>query len=108
MTPWDTDTTWGEVRTPTMIIGAQNDSVAPVASHSIPFYNSLPSTLPKAYLELSGASHFAPTSTNTTIGTYAVAWLKRFVDNDTRYSQFLCPPPAATGPISQYRQTCPY
>ena len=47
---------------PTLIIGAENDTVAPVASHSKPFYTSLPATLDKAYLELNGASHFAPNS----------------------------------------------
>jgi len=60
----------------------------------------------KAYLELRGASHFAPTSTNTTIAVSSVSWLKRFVDDDTRYDQFLCPPPSSTA-ISQYRSTCP-
>lgn len=108
LTPWNTDKTWGEVRTPTMIIGAENDSVASVTTHSEPFYQSLPSTVPKAYLELNNASHFAPVSTNTTIGKYSVAWLKRFVDDDLRYSQFLCPPPSISTAISEYRANCPY
>ena len=107
LTPWNLDKTWGEVRTPTMIIGAENDSVASVGSHSIPFYNSIPSSAEKAYLELNGASHFAPNSTNTTIGVYSVAWLKRFVDDDTRYEQFLCPRPSSSA-ISDYRDTCPH
>ena len=88
--------------------GAENDTVAPVASHAEPFYTSLPSSVPKAYLELAGASHFAPNSSNTTIAQYSIAWLKRFVDADTRYSQFLCPAPSAGGTISEYRSTCPY
>ena len=108
MTPWNTDKTWPEVSTPTLIIGAENDSVAPVASHSQPFYSSLPSTTEKAYLELNGASHGAPNSPNTTIAQYSISWLKRFVDNDTRYSQFLCPAPSPSTTISQYRSTCPY
>jgi predicted dienelactone hydrolase len=107
LTPWNLDKTWGEVRTPTMIIGAENDSIAPVGSHSIPFFNSIPSSAEKAYLELNNASHFAPNSTNTTIGVYAVAWLKRFVDDDTRYDPFLCPRPSSTA-ISDYRDTCPH
>jgi dienelactone hydrolase len=107
LTPWNTDKTWGEVRTPTLVIGAENDSVAPVGSHSIPFYNSIPASAEKAYLELNGASHFAPNSTNTTIGVSSVAWLKRFVDDDTRYDQFLCPRPSGTA-ISDYRDTCPH
>jgi alpha-beta hydrolase superfamily lysophospholipase len=108
MTPWDTRKDFSGSRTPTLIIGAQNDTVAPVSSHSQPFYTSLPGSLPKAYLELAGASHFAPNSSNTTIAQYSVSWLKRFVDNDSRYSQFLCPAPTAGGTISEYRSTCPY
>jgi dienelactone hydrolase len=104
---WNTDTSWGELQTPTLVIGAQNDSTAPVGSHSEPFYNSMSASLDKAYLELSGASHSAPTSPNTTIAKYSISWLKRFVDNDTRYEQFLCPPPDDST-ISEYRNTCPH
>jgi dienelactone hydrolase len=107
LTPWNLDKTWSEVRTPTMVIGAENDSVASVSSHSIPFYNSIPSSAEKAYLELNGASHFAPNTTNTTIGVYSVAWLKRFVDDDTRYDQFLCPGPSNGTAVSDYRNSCP-
>ncbi|SFB37285.1 Platelet-activating factor acetylhydrolase, isoform II [Amycolatopsis marina] len=107
LTAWNTDKTWSEVRVPTMIIGAENDSVASVNSHSIPFYNSLSASLDKAYLELDNASHFAPNSSNTTIAKYSISWLKRFIDNDTRYEQFLCPAPDDRT-ISEYRDTCPH
>ena len=108
LTGWHTDKSWGSNRVPTLVVGAENDSVAPVSSHSIPFYTSLPSTLDKAYLELNGASHFAPNSSNTTIAKYSIAWLKRFIDNDTRYEQFLCPAPGRSTLISDYRDTCPH
>ncbi|WP_133742058.1 alpha/beta hydrolase family protein [Actinorugispora endophytica] len=109
LTPWHLDKTWSEVDVPTMIIGAENDTVASVSSHSIPFYNSLSGAPDKVYLELDGASHFAPNLSNTTIAKYSISWLKRFVDEDTRYSQFLCPGPS-TGlgsDVSDYRNTCP-
>lgn len=61
--------------------------IASVTSHSEPFHSSLPASLDKAYPELAGASHVAPNSPNTTIAKYSVSWLKRFVDNDTRYEQ---------------------
>ncbi|GAB2618870.1 lipase [Paractinoplanes abujensis] len=108
LTPWNLDKSWPELRTPTLVIGAENDSVAPVASHSIPFYSSLPSSLDRAYLELNNASHFAPNSSNTTIAQYSISWLKRFVDDDTRYEQFLCPIPRAGLQISDYRGNCPH
>ncbi|MEK8109772.1 alpha/beta hydrolase [Micromonospora sp. M12] len=106
LTGWHTTKSWSGVRVPTLVVGAENDSVAPVASHSEPFYTSLPSTLDKAYLELNNASHSAPTSSNVTIAKYSISWLKRFVDDDTRYEQFLCPAPQAST-IQEYRDTCP-
>ncbi|GAA3934795.1 lipase [Actinomadura viridis] len=105
--PWNTDKTWPEVRTPTMIIGGESDSVAPVSSHAIPFYTSLSAAPEKAYLELDNASHFFPQTSNTTMAKYMISWMKRFIDNDTRYDQFLCPAPRAIGDISDYRDTCP-
>ncbi|GAA1314056.1 alpha/beta hydrolase [Saccharothrix xinjiangensis] len=108
LTPWHGTKSWSTVRVPTMIIGAENDSVAPVSSHSEPFYASLTSTPDKAYLELNNASHSAPTSANTTVAKYSISWLKRFVDDDTRYDQFLCPAPAPSSLIQEYRATCPH
>ncbi|MFF8386469.1 bis(hydroxyethyl) terephthalate hydrolase [Streptomyces kanasensis] len=108
LTPWNLDKTWPELRTPTLIVGADGDSIAPVSSHSEPFYESLPSSLDRAYLELNGASHFAPNSSNTTIAKYSVSWLKRFIDDDTRYEQFLCPLPRPSLTIEEYRGNCPH
>lgn len=106
LTPWHTRKDWSGVRTPTLIIGAERDSVAPVRSHAEPFYESLPGEPDKAYLELAGAGHLAPNTANTTIAKTGIAWLKRFLDEDTRYERFLCPPPS--GPeIAEYRDTCP-
>lgn len=106
LAPWNLDKSWSEVQVPTLIIGGETDSVAPVATHSIPFYNSIPASSEKAYLELDGASHFFPQTTNTPTAKQMVAWLKRFVDDDTRYEQFLCPGPSGSA-IQEYRNTCP-
>lgn len=108
LTAWHTTKSWPSVSVPTLMIGAENDSIAPVASHSEPFYTSLPATLDKAYLELNNASHLAPISANTTIAKYSISWLKRFIDNDTRYEQFLCPAPRPGTLIEEYRDTCPH
>ncbi|SFC00575.1 serine aminopeptidase domain-containing protein [Streptomyces aidingensis] len=110
LTPWNLDKTWGEVTTPTLIIGAENDSIASVSSHAIPFYTSLSSGTDRMYLELDGASHFAPNSNNTAIAKYSIAWLKRFVDEDTRYEQFLCPLPSDGwfSDFSDVRGNCPH
>ncbi|MBE7324597.1 dienelactone hydrolase family protein [Nocardioides sp. Y6] len=108
LTPWNLDKTWPEIRTPSLIIGAENDSVASVSSHAIPFYQSIPSSTSKAYLELNNASHFAPNTEDTTIAWSTISWLKTYVDDDDRYRQFLCPGPRAStfGEISDYRNTC--
>ena len=44
---------------------------------------------------------------DATQARFMLVWLKRFVDNDARYEQFLCPNPSGTA-ISEYRSTCPY
>ncbi|MCO1594642.1 alpha/beta hydrolase [Micromonospora sp. RHAY321] len=106
LAPWNTDKSWSELQVPTLIVGGESDSVAPVSSHSEPFYNSIPSSAEKAYLELNGASHFFPQSVNTPTARQMVAWLKRFVDDDTRYEPFLCPGPSGLQ-IEEYRNTCP-
>jgi predicted dienelactone hydrolase len=107
LAPWNSDKTWSGVRTPMLIIGGETDTIAPVSSHSIPFYNSLPSSAEKAYMELDGASHFFPQTPNTTVAKYMVSWFKRFIDNDVRYEQFLCPAPNDSA-IDEYRDTCPH
>ncbi|GAA3398602.1 alpha/beta hydrolase family protein [Streptomyces roseoviridis] len=107
LTGWNTDKTWPEITTPTLVIGADGDTVAPVATHSEPFYESLPSSLDKAYLELNGATHFTPNTSDTTIAKYSLSWLKRFIDDDTRYEQFLCPLPRPSLTIEEYRGSCP-
>ncbi|MFF0200797.1 alpha/beta hydrolase family protein [Streptomyces sp. NPDC005017] len=108
LTPWNLDKTWPEVTTPTLIVGADGDTVAPVASHAEPFYGSLPSGTDRAYLELNNATHFTPNTSSTTIAKYSVSWLKRFIDNDTRYEQFLCPLPSPSLTIEEYRGNCPH
>ncbi|MEV5324729.1 alpha/beta hydrolase family protein [Nonomuraea sp. NPDC052634] len=104
--PWNLQKSWSGVRVPTMIIGGEADAIAPVLTHSKLFYDSIPASSEKAYLELNNASHFFPQLPNTTMAKSMVAWLKRFVDDDTRYEQFLCPPPSGLA-ISEYRDTCP-
>jgi len=106
LTPWHTDKTWS-TSTPVLIFGADGDSIAPVSTHAEPLYTNLQTT-EKAYLELNNANHYTPNSTNSTISAYALSWFKRFVDDDLRYDQFLCPPPAPSSTIEEYRSTCPH
>jgi alpha-beta hydrolase superfamily lysophospholipase len=91
---------------PTMIIGAEDDNAAPVDRHAQAFYDSIPRTTDKAYLELRGKPHDVAKEADPTQSAAMIAWLKRYVDNDTRYEQFLCPPPDQDAMISDYRDTC--
>ena len=63
----------------------------------------------KAYAEFAGADHFASGATGRTALTsrFTVSWFKRFIDNDTRYDQFLCPRPVRSD-LVEYRDTCPH
>jgi predicted dienelactone hydrolase len=106
LAPWNLTKSWSSLRVPTLIVGGEADTIAPVATHSEPFYATIGSSTEKAYLELNNASHFFPQTVNTPTGRLAVAWLKRFVDNDTRYDQFICPGPSGSA-IDEYRNTCP-
>ena len=104
--PWDMLVNFSGVRVPTLIVGAQTDLIAGVGSHAEPFYQQIPASSEKAYLEVRGQSHFLGNSFNATQAGSALSWMKRYIDNDTRYSQFLCPAPSGST-ISEYRDTCP-
>lgn len=87
--PWVAGTPISADRVPSAIVGGASDNVAPAASHSTPLYNSIPASTPKLLGIITGASHFFPTTTSQPASYTSIAWMKRFVDNDTRYSGFL-------------------
>jgi len=105
LAPWHTTKSWSNVRVPTLIIGGESDTVAPVGTHSELFYGSINGT-EKAYEEINNASHFFPQTANALQARLMISWLKAFVDNDTRYVQFLCPGPSGSD-TQEYRNTCP-
>ncbi|WP_157610457.1 alpha/beta hydrolase family protein [Spirillospora albida] len=107
LAPWNPTKSWPGVAVPTMVMGADNDTIASVAAHSEPIYQGLTATPEKAYLELRNAGHMTFNSPNRTIAKHSIAWLKRFIDDDTRYEPFLCPPPPSGPTIVEYRDTCP-
>src|SRR4030095_88735 len=51
--PWDQTKDFSGIRTPTMIVAGQNDTIATPSNHAIRFYNSIPAASEKVYLELS-------------------------------------------------------
>ena len=102
--PWDIFS-FNAMRVPSLIVGVTDDAVAGVGSHAEPFYNSI-TQAEKYYVEISSGGHFVGSSDNSIQSAATITWLKRWVDNDTRYDQFLCPAPFTPG-VTEIRQTCP-
>ncbi|MEU6731254.1 alpha/beta hydrolase [Nonomuraea wenchangensis] len=92
-------------RVPTLIYAMQNDTLVP-PSRLTTLYDTIPATTEKAYIEVAGAGHNYIGQPSTTLARTMIPWLKIFIDNDTRYSQFLCPMTDQSG-IRQYRNSCP-
>ncbi|KFF95496.1 dienelactone hydrolase family protein [Streptomyces europaeiscabiei] len=106
LAPWDVTNVGDKVKVPTMIFGADGDRVASVDRFALPAYNAMTNAPEKAFVNLKNADHFTFAKANTTIAKYSVSWLKRFVDNDTRYDQFLCPAPNDPNTVA-FLNTCP-
>lgn len=103
--PWNGSSNFSSLTVPTLIFACQRDAIAPIGSHAVPFYNSM-SRNPKQYLERSGGDHFCFNSANATAGLKGVAWMKRFIDGDTRYTGFACSNPNASGYSSFRTERC--
>ncbi|MFG2051295.1 cellulose binding domain-containing protein [Micromonospora sp. NPDC048935] len=90
---------------PTMLLSGQNDGTV-TPSYVQGIYNTLPAGVEHAWAELAGNDHLSFTRPNPTEMRLLIPWLKIFLDNDTRYTQFLCPLADSTG-VSRYNATCP-
>ena len=76
---------------PTLIIAAQYDELAPPALMGHRYYESIPDSTPKSYIELANTTHDVAISYHEMIGKAMVTWLGRFLDDDGRYDEFLWP-----------------
>lgn len=103
--PYDTTKSF-PTSVPVAMVGGQSDTVAPPAQHAKRFYPTLAGE--KAYLELSNYGHTIPKDDKPAAATYVLSWIKRWVDGDTRYTQFLCPGPTGDSSVSTYTTTCPF
>jgi pimeloyl-ACP methyl ester carboxylesterase len=106
MGAWHTTGDWSGIRVPTMVMGAENDFIAPNDQHSQRFYTNMPNAPEKAYLRVTGTGHVNIGMETPVGGKFSLSWLKRFVDDDIRYDQFVCPTPTAG--VVEYRSTCPH
>ncbi|MEU8419716.1 ricin-type beta-trefoil lectin domain protein [Micromonospora sp. NPDC048835] len=104
--PYSPSSNLANDRVPTMIFAGQADTVV-TPSYATGLYNSLPTTTESAYVEVAGADHgFMVGRSNPVMVRTMLPFVKMFVDNDARYSQFLCPLLDNSGVVT-YRSTCP-
>jgi hypothetical protein len=71
-------------------------------------YATMPAATQSDFVQIAGADHVYYTHPQSTEMRLLIPWLKIFVDNDTRYTQFLCPSLADPSGISIYHSKCPY
>jgi len=93
LTPGGLSTSFPTVQVPSLVLACGKDPIVS-GNTTYRFYSSLPATLDKAYIETIEGAHTCPTSTapaalQNLIGRFTIAWLKRFVDGDTRYTPFI-------------------
>ncbi|OLR94321.1 alpha/beta hydrolase [Actinokineospora bangkokensis] len=107
LAPWNLYADFAGVTVPTLVIGADNDFIAPVGMHADPMYASIKASPNEGYLKLKNADHFTVNSYSATLTKFTVSWMKRYVDEDTRYTQFLCPAPQPDPSFASFQMTCP-
>ena len=92
-TPWEPETNLGGVSAPTLVLAGAADGIAEVDEHAWRHFSMIPESTPKVYLEIAGGDHYIADTTRgtdlATVGRYAIAWLKLYVDRDERYRDFI-------------------
>lgn len=80
------------INIPSLVLTAEDDGLA--SSWSEPYYAQLPASQQAAFIQMKGMGHLSLWTTATQasqgkVAKYATAWVKRFVDEDTRYTPFI-------------------
>ena len=93
-------------KVPTMVMAGQNDTVVTPSSLD-GLYATLRASTQNAFVQIAGADHVYYTHPNSVEMRILIPWLKIFVDQDTRYTRFLCPNLADSTGVSIYHGKCP-
>ncbi|QYF92521.1 dienelactone hydrolase family protein [Massilia sp. PAMC28688] len=101
--PWAQSSNVSSSAVPMSYLAGSADGVAP-PSMSTSFYNATPGTTRKMLGVIRGADHNFPKTASQPASYTQVAWMKRFLDSDTRYSQFL----NGDSRFSTFRSTGPF
>ncbi|GKQ39422.1 ricin-type beta-trefoil lectin domain protein [Streptomyces sp. A012304] len=107
LAPFSPSQNLSTLRVPTVIMGARDDGTV-TPSYLDGLYGGMPAGTQSAFIELSSGGHGFPTWGNSNVTRRMIPWLKIFLDNDTRYTQFLCPSLADTSGVSRSKLKCPY
>jgi len=107
LAPFSPSQNLSSLRVPTMVMGARDDGTV-TPSYLNGLYGSMTTATQSAYIELTSGGHGFPTWGNSSVTRRTIPWLKIFLDNDTRYTQFLCPSLADSSGISRSQTKCPY
>ena len=102
--PWSSDvTTFPGILAPALIVAGERDAIAPAAKHAYAFYESIPVTTQKAYVEVAGADHYTSNDplANPAVARQTLSWLKVHVSGDARYGRFVAAEPA----LSRFEST---
>lgn len=84
------DKSYGEVKTPTLVIACENDRIAETKKYANAFYKN--AIGPKMKVEVNNGSHFCPSYrfNEILLSKPGIAWMQRYINNDTRFDKFLC------------------
>ena len=93
------------VSVPTLLMGARDDGTVTHSSITN-LYNSKPASTEAAYVSLTRGGHGFPTWGNSEVTRRVIPWLKIWIDNDTRYTQFMCPGLMDSTGVASYDNTC--
>jgi dienelactone hydrolase len=93
LTPWEPGADLSGVKVPTLVMAGSVDRIAGVDNHAWRHFNLIPESTTKVYMEVDGGDHYiADTTRGTdlpTVGRYAIAWLRLYMDGDERYRELI-------------------
>lgn len=84
---------WGPtsngITVPTLVTCGSSDGIASCNSHGTPLYNGLPSSTPKMKITVTSGHAGQPTSGGGMQGAWGLAFQKRYLDGDERWTDVL-------------------
>ena len=84
------DKSYGEVKTPTLVITCEDERIAENKKYANAFYKN--TIAPKMKVEVNNGSHFCPSYcfNEILLSKPGIAWMQRYINNDARFDKFLC------------------